>query len=154
RAILRLRSDRFRVAPARRLRRRFQPNAQAAEPRIMLSETTHTAFEIAYLGDVGSDFTGPVLVYLAGGSNPIDAGEWESYKPPRGYIKNSTRNLQFDSATFLSSPDSTTDDYITTSDGYTWFYMAKTTSSVWPFIPANYPPFITSGYQAAVLQIT
>jgi hypothetical protein len=122
------------------------------EPRIVLSDTTHTAYEIAYLGDLGRDFTGPILVYLAGGSNPIDGQEWEQYKPPPGYIKNTPRNLQFNSSTFLSSPDSTANTYITTSDGYTWQYIAKTVSSMWPFNPDRSP--FSSGYQAAALKTT
>ncbi len=154
RALFKLRSDSRPVSGARRVRKRFQPDAMALEPRIALADESHSAYEIAYVGDVGSDFTGPVLVYLAGGSNPIDAEEWSSYQPPPGYLKNTTRNLEFNSATFLSSPDSTTDEYITTSDGYTWFYMAKTISSDWPFVPAKYPANYSSGYEAASLETT
>jgi hypothetical protein len=125
------------------------------EPRIVLSETTHTVYEIAYLGDVGSNYTGPILVYLAGGTNPIDAAEWEDYKPPPGYEKNTTRNVQFNSSTFFSSPNSTEFTCITTSDGYTWEYIAATVSSIWPFNPADYPgESYSSGYQAAALEPT
>ena len=154
RALLNLRSDSRPISSSPRERRRFQPDPMTLEPRIALADESHSAYEIAYVGDVGSDFTGPVLVYLAKGSNPIDAAEWASYLPPPGYIKNTTRNLQFDSATFPSSPDSTMDEYITTSDGYTWFYMAKTISSDWPFNPAKYSGNYSSGYEAAALQPT
>jgi hypothetical protein len=121
----------------------------------VFSGTTHSAYEIAYLGDLGSNYTGPILVYLAGGTNPIDAEEWADYVPPPGYSKNTTRNLQFNSSTIISSPDSTGETYITTSDGYNWLYLASTVSSMWPFKPADYPDAdYTSGYEAAALVTT
>ncbi len=138
-----------RVVATPQRRQAFWPDATALEPRIVLSQT---AYEIAYLGDLGHDFTGPILVYLSGGSNPIDGEQWESYDPPPGYIKNTPRNLQFNSSTFFSSPDSTANTYITTSDGYTWEYIARTVSSVWPFDPDRSP--YSSGYQAAALDTT
>lgn len=156
RAFTRIASDLRRLNSPRRRSRRFQPELPGLEPRIVLSETTHTAYEIAYLGDLGSSFTGPILVYLAGGSNPIDAEEWATYEPPPGYIKNTPRNLQFNSSLFFSSPDTTSGEtYITTSDGYTWTYIAKTVSSDWPFNPARYRgEDYTSGYEAAALEQT
>ena len=144
-----------RIVGTRRRRRAFRPDAAGLEPRIALSGTTETAYEIAYLGDVGADYTGPTLVYVAGGTNPISADQWSSYVPPPGYVKNTPRNLQFNSATFISSPNSTGFTYITTSDGYTWEYIAETVSSMWPFNPAAYPgKNYTSGYEAAALQTT
>jgi hypothetical protein len=134
---------------SRRSRRRFEPDALDLEPRIALSGETHSVYEIIYLGDVGKSGTGPILVYLDGGSNPIDAQEWENYVPPPGYIKNTERNVQFNSSEFMSSPDSTGNEYITTSDGYTWFYMAKTVSANWPFHSDDYKANFSSGYQAA-----
>jgi hypothetical protein len=48
--------------------------------------------------------------------------------------------------------DSTGDTYITTSDGYTWLYLASTVRSMWPFNPADYPDAdYSSGYEAAAL---
>ena len=139
----------------RRRGRAFRPDASGLEPRIALSETTYTAYEIAYLGDLGSNYTGPVRVYLADGSNPITAQEWADYVPPPGYVKNSSRNIQFNSSTFFSSPDSTANSYITTSDGYTWLYICATVSSMWPFNPADYPgKDYGSGYEAAALELT
>jgi hypothetical protein len=141
-----------------RLRIRFRPDAEGMrlEPRIALSQESTQGFEIAYIGDVGASYTGPTYVYLAGGSNPIDAEEWASYTPPEGYLKNTTRNVQFNSGTFLTSPDSTTGlTYITTSDGYTWSFVAQTVSANWPFDAADYPDAeYTSGYEAAALNTT
>jgi hypothetical protein len=114
-----------------------------------------SGFEIAYLGDVGLDFKGPTKVYLAGGTNPMTAEAWDSYEPPRGYIKNTTRNVQFDSQKVITSPDSTTGEtYITTSDDYTWLFVAQTVSANWPFNAEDYSVPFTSGYQAAALTTT
>jgi hypothetical protein len=136
-------------------RRRFQPHSLELETRIVLSEASNVAYEIAYLGDLGAKYTGPVLVYLAGGSNPIDAEEWANYTPPPGYIKNTPRNLQFNAQTLISSPDSMGDSYITTSDVYTWLFIASTVSANWPFNPADYPgQDYSSGYEAAALETT
>ena len=135
--------------------RRFQPDSPRLEPRIAPSGEGHTAYEIAYLGDLGANYTGPIEAYLAGGSNPINAEEWANYTPPPGYIKNTTRNLQFNLSYFFSSPDATGTTYITTSDGYTWEYIAKTVSSMWPFKPSDYPGrHYTSGYEAAAFTVT
>jgi hypothetical protein len=154
--VWKLRRGIHRILNLRRPRRPFRPDALGLEPRIALADETHVAYEIAYLGDLGADYTGPIEVYLADGSNPIDAEEWATYTPPPGYVKNSPRNLQFNQSTFISSPDSTTGQtYITTSDGYTWLYIAKTVSANWPFEPADYPNAdYTSGYEAAALEIT
>lgn len=146
----------FVLNPPRRPRA-FRPEMPDTplEPRIALSGSTETAYEIAYLGNLGTNYTGPIQVYLAGGSNPISADAWASYVPPPGYIKNTPRNLQFNSQIMFSSPDSTGYTYITTSDGYTWEYIASTVSSNWPFNPADYPgQNYTSGYEAAALQTT
>jgi hypothetical protein len=126
------------------------------EPRVVLAGEASSAFEIAYIGDVGADYTGPTRVYLADGSNPITAEEWETYVPPPGYLKNSTRNVQFDTSTLLTSPDSATEKtYLTTSDGYTWVFIAQTVSANWPFDPDDYPgEGYSSGYEAAALTVT
>ncbi len=124
--------------------------------RIALSEETTIGYEIAYVGDVGSDYMGTTKVYLADGSNPITAEEWATYTPPPGYIKNSSRNVQFDSSTVLTSPDSTTGKtYLTTSDSYTWLFVAQTVSANWPFDPDDYPDAdYSSGYEAAAFTAT
>jgi hypothetical protein len=124
---------------------------ETLERRFALS----SGFEIAYLGNLGTDFTGPTQVYLAGGTNPISAEEWESYRPPADYIKNTTRNVQFEDQEVITSPDSTTGQtYITTSDDYTWLFVAQTVSANWPFIPAQYEQDYQSGYEAAAVTTT
>lgn len=155
-ALLRARTGLHLREGSQRRRRAFRPDGPGLEPRIALSGTTEsTAYEIIYLGDLGAAYTGPLLVYAAGGSNPMTADEWASYVPPPGYVKNTPRNLQFDSSMIFSSPGSTSDTYITTSDGYTWGYIASTVSSMWPFNPADYPGAdYTSGYEAAALVTT
>jgi len=138
--------------PADRLRpRRRAPTFERLESRFALA-----AFEIAYVGDVGPDYTGPTKVYIASGTNPITAEEWESYDPPDYYIKNTTRNVQFDTQTVLTSPDSATEKtYIMTEpDGYTWLFIAQTVSANWPFNPDDYSTPYSSGYQAAALTTT
>lgn len=139
-----------------RRHRAFQPDALGLEPRIALSGAMEdTAYEIAFLGNLGSDYTGPITVYLAAGSNPIPADDWASYVPPTGYVKNSPRNLQFNSQQIYSSPGETGTSYITTSDGYTWAYISSTVNSMWPFNPADYPgKDYTSGYEAAAFETT
>ena len=112
-------------------------------------------FEIAYLGNVGSDYKGPTQVYLAGGTNPMTAAAWDAYVPPDGYIKNTTRNVEFNSQDVLTSPDSTTGEtYITTSDDYTWLFVAETVSANWPFDAADYTTSYSSVYEAAALTTT
>jgi len=119
------------------------------------SRLAMAAFEIAYLPNLGPDFTGPTQVYLAAGPNPMTTEAWADYEPPLGYIKNTTRNVEFNSQEVLTSPDSTTGEtYIRTSDGYTWLFVAETVSANWPFDAADYSVPFTSGYQAAALTTT
>lgn len=55
----------------------------------------------------------------------------------------------------LTSPDSPTEEtFITTSDDYTWLFVAETVSVNWPFDPADYDTPYASGYQAAALSTT
>lgn len=134
-----------------RRRRRAVLQMEALEPRLALT----AAFEIAFLGNLGEDFTGPTQVYLSGGTNPMTADAWADYVPPQGYIKNTTRNVQFDSQDVLTSPDSATGEtYITTSDEYTWLFVAQTVSANWPFDADDYDEPYTSGYEAAALTTT
>ena len=136
--------------------RQFRPAAVTLEARVALAQESNPGYEIAYIGDLGADYTGPTMVYVADGSNPINAEEWATYTPPPGYVTNSTRNVQFNSSTVITSPDSTTGKtYITTSDGYTWLFIAQTVSANWPFDPADYPDqSYTTGYEAAALNPT
>jgi len=138
------------IATGRR-RRRAVLQMEALEPRLALT----AAFEIAFLGNLGEDFTGPTQVYLSGGTNPMTADAWADYVPPQGYIKNTTRNVQFDSQDVLTSPDSATGEtYITTSDEYTWLFVAQTVSANWPFDADDYDEPYASGYEAAALTTT
>lgn len=132
------------------VRRRPTLRVESLESRLALA-----GFEIAYLGNVGSDYKGPTQVYLAGGTNPMTADAWDAYVPPDGYIKNTTRNVEFNSQDVLTSPDSTTGEtYITTSDTYTWLFVAETVSANWPFDAADYTTSYSSGYEAAALTTT
>ncbi len=150
-----LKSSLARPRPQNAARRRARSGltVEALEARIALAADASDPFEIAYIGHVGADDMGPTDVYLAGGSNPISAEEWSTYTPPPDYIKNTTRNPQFDSTEFLTSPDSTTQTtYLTTSDGFTWLFVTVTVSANWPFNPDDYPgATYTSGYEAAAL---
>ena len=138
------------IATGRRCRRAVL-QMEALEPRLALT----AAFEIAFLGNLGEDFTGPTQVYLSGGTNPMTADAWADYVPPQGYIKNTTRNVQFDSQDVLTSPDSATGEtYITTSDEYTWLFVAQTVSANWPFDADDYDEPYASGYEAAALTTT
>ena len=131
-------------------RRRATLRVESLESRLALA-----GFEIAYLGNIGADFKGPTQVYLAGGTNPMTAAAWDAYVPPYGYIKNTTRNVEFESQQVLTSPDSATGEtYITTSDYYTWLFVAETVSANWPFDAADYTTPYTSGYEAAALTTT
>ncbi|MFM7135500.1 MAG: hypothetical protein ACKO1M_00310 [Planctomycetota bacterium] len=137
-------------ASGRRCRPGAAPTFESLERRFALA-----AFEIAFLGNLGPDYTGPTQVYLAGGTNPMTAEAWDDYEPPQGYVKNTTRNVQFDSQEVLTSPDSVTGEtYITTSDDYTWLFIAETVSANWPFDAADYSTPYASGYQAAAVTTT
>lgn len=74
-------------------------------------------------------------VILAGGSNPISDAEWETYSPPVGNIKNSTRFLEFDNDCFWRSPSATRDcegascERIIELDGYTWIELSQIVST-------------------------
>jgi len=142
-----------------RRRAGFRPRMEGVEklePRLALSGAGSPGMEIAYVGDLGADYQGPVGVYLSGGTNPIPAEAWATYAPPPGYIKNTSRNAEFDSVDFLTSPDSTTGNtYITTADGYTWEFVTETISANYPFRPGDYPgQSYTSAYEAAAVTPT
>jgi len=114
-----------------------------------------SGFEIAYVGNVGADYKGPTQVYLAAGVNPIPAERWPDYEPPELYLKNTTRNVEFNQQQVITSPDSVVGEtYITTPDGYTWLFVAETVSANWPFDHAHYDQSYASGYEAAALTTT
>ncbi len=98
------------------------------------------SYEIIYTADVldfPKDF---VQAYKEGGSNPITGSEWETYTPPTGYTKNTTRYLQFDESIALGGPGDPigTQTYITTSDGYTWGAISNVISAMWPYDSSQY----------------
>lgn len=74
------------------------------------------------------------------GTQEITDEAWTDYTPPPPYIKNSTRNLQFNESAFVASPGAedgvTVYDY--TSDGYSWAYMSDTINAMWPYNAADY----------------
>jgi len=92
-------------------------------------------YEIAYNGALGEDLKGALIVYLAAGTNPINAEQWASYTPPTGYSLNTPRMTWFNELKLLGSPYVPTGEitYITTSDGYTWESVAALQRSVYPY---------------------
>ena len=94
-------------------------------------------YEIAYVGDLGDDLTGQMVVYLAAGSNPITAEAWETYTPPASYSLNTPRAIVFSELHVLGSPYVPTGEltYVTTSDGYTWQSVAALQRSIYPYVP-------------------
>ncbi len=70
----------------------------------------------------------------------ISDADWTGYTPPLPYIKNTSRNLQFNESDFIASPgapDGVT-TYIQTSDGYTWGSMSEAINALWPYNSADY----------------
>ena len=115
---------------------------ESIQPWNLLEES----FEIANIGGVSRDPTQPILVYISAddpnipGDNEISEELWSDYTPPLPYIKNTTRNLQFNESQFLASPGAElgTTNYVTTSDGYTWAFMAEVINAMWPYNSADY----------------
>lgn len=99
------------------------------------------AYEIINASTIQVNPESAVATYKNGGSNSITGDEWESYTPPPPYIKNSTRNLQFNEQIFISSPGDApgVTSYITTSDGYTWGAMSMAINAMYPFTPNTAP---------------
>jgi hypothetical protein len=84
------------------------------------------AHEIINIETVFTNPQEPVATYKSAGDNPIPDNLWLAYEPPLPYIKNTTRNLQFNESQFLASPGEPvgTTTYVTTADGYTWAAMS------------------------------
>lgn len=118
------------------------------------------AFEIIDGGSLIRDPSLPLPTYKAAGDNPVPEEVWTSgYAPPSPYIKNTTRNLQFNESLFLASPGQGLGNtaYVTTSDGYTWAAMSEAINAMWPFHIADYAgstPPITNPYAAGNLVTT
>ncbi len=118
------------------------------------------AQEIYYVESSILTPTVPIPTYKSGGTNPISAESWPSYTPPQGYLKNTTRYLQFDEQSLIASPGDPAGQYtyITTSDGYTWVQMTNTVSAVWPYDKESFNSATgvttTDPYNAAILVTT
>jgi len=112
------------------------------------------AHEIVDLGQVYAapqSVTALIATYFGSGTNPVPDSLWYgSYVPPYPYVKNTTRNLQFNASYFISSPGAPvgTTTYITTSDGYTWASMSTTHNAMTPFNASDYadnvPPVLNA----------
>jgi hypothetical protein len=98
------------------------------------------AHEIVNIETVLTDPQEPVATYKSAGDNPIPDHLWPGYEPPLPYIKNTTRNLQFNESQFLASPGEPvgTTTYVTTSDGYTWGAMSVAINAMWPYDSTHY----------------
>lgn len=112
------------------------------------------AHEIVDLGQVYAapqSVTALIGTYFGSGTNPVPDSIWYgTYEPPYPYVKNTTRNLQFNASYFIGSPGASigTTTYITTSDGYTWASMSTTHNAMTPFKASDYagniPPVLNA----------
>lgn len=115
------------------------------------STASHTGYEIAYVGGIGSDYTGYVYVYIDYGNNPITTqSEFDNFNCP-GWIKNTPRNAIFDYSLTLGSPLSADGPLVGYTDcqNHTWGYIVQNQSYNWPFNAIDYPaPEPQSGWEA------
>jgi hypothetical protein len=115
---------------------------ESTQPWNLLEE----AFEIVNIQSVFQDATQPVLTYKSAddpnipGNNEIPSELWPDYEISPPYIKNTTRNLQFNESQFLASPGEPLGStaYITTPDGYSWAFMSEAINTMWPYNQADY----------------
>lgn len=111
----------------------------------------HTGYEIAYVGGLGSNYTGYVYVYIDYGNNPITTqNEFDNFSCP-GWIKNTPRNAFFDYSLTLGSPLSADGPLVEYTDcqNHTWGYIVQNQSYNWPFNATDYPaPEPQSGWEA------
>ncbi len=118
------------------------------------------AYEIVDISTIYTEPTQALPTYKNGGTNSISEEAWNAgYEPPRPYIRNTTRNLQFNESIFLASPGEPlgTTSYITTSDGYTWAAMSSAINAMYPYDPSDYAgvrPPISNAYSAGNQVIT
>lgn len=99
------------------------------------------AHEIINMETINTDPQAAVPTYKGSGENPISDSAWDAgYQPPSPYVRNTTRNLQFNESQFISSPDEVVcvTSYVTTSDGYTWGAMSTAINAMWPYDPSQY----------------
>lgn len=119
-------------------------------PWMPLSE----AHEVINLEPVQEDPENAVDTYKSGGDNEIPDELWPSYVAPDPWLKNSTRNLQFQMSQFIASPGGEICEtiYDTTPDGYTWGSMSSAINAMWPYLrdqyvmPSNLGPYFAGNY--------
>lgn len=99
------------------------------------------AHEILNIETVSTNPQAAIPTYKGAGSNPVSDSVWDAgYTPPSPYIRNTTRNLQFNESQFISSPGQVVceTNYVTTSDGYTWGAMSTAINAMWPYNSSQY----------------
>jgi hypothetical protein len=99
----------------------------------------------------------PVQTYKSAGENPVPDDVWLTYELSPPFLKNTTRNLQFNESAFLASPGAPigVTTYISTPDGYTWAAMSEAINALWPYDPAAYgPPSNVNAYFAGNFEVT
>lgn len=117
----------------------LQPSVARADWNVL-----EEAKEIVNISTVMSDPSLPLATYKSAEdpNNPvheISDEDWPGYTPPAGYLKNTTRNLQFNESEFLGSPGTPGQtSYIQTGDGYTWAAMSSAINAMWPYNSADY----------------
>ncbi|MEB3311134.1 MAG: DUF4114 domain-containing protein [Snowella sp.] len=121
------------------------------------------AFEIVNIASITVNPQDAIATYKSAddpnqeGNNEIPEEVWIDYTPPLPYIKNTTRNLQFNESQFIASPGEQigVTSYITTSDGYTWAAMSTAINAMWPYNSADYSGIASqSAYYAGNIVVT
>jgi hypothetical protein len=103
--------------------------------------TLDVAHEIINTATVTTDPEAALPTYKGAGTNPVSDSVWNNgYAVPSPYIRNTTRNLQFNESQFIASPGAPVcqTNYITTSDGYTWGAMSTAINAMWPYRRSDY----------------
>jgi hypothetical protein len=91
------------------------------------------------------------------GNNEIPEEEWKDYVLEPPFLKNTTRNLQFNESQFLASPGAPlgVTTYIQTPDGYTWAAMSEAINALWPYDAGLYEaPSNVNAYFAGSFVVT
>lgn len=117
------------------------PEALADDIEWKVLEEAHEVIDIS---NIQIDPTLPVATYKSadepgGEDTEIPDEAWPSYEPTSPFIKNTTRNLQFNESHFIASPDAP--DGVTTyvmHDGYSWAAMSKAINAMWPYRRSDY----------------
>lgn len=105
------------------------------------------AHEILDISGIVRDPSNPVPTYKSGdspdtpGDTEVPGSTWDAgYVPPPPFIRNTTRNLQFNEQIFIASPGSPdgVTTYVSTEDGYTWGSMSLAVNAMWPYSSDDY----------------